>query len=72
MAYANPGYFLSVNGMPPQMIWKWECVEVRRRAGTLLGKLTQTARVFVKPVSTSGVEEYLNLVARDRPESLLP
>jgi hypothetical protein len=37
-----------------------------------LGTLIQTVRVFVKPVSTSGLEEYLSLVARDRPESLLP
>ncbi|MDP2366798.1 GNAT family N-acetyltransferase [Rhodoferax sp.] len=44
-------------------------VEVRRRAGTQLGKLIQTVRVFVKPLSASGIEEYLNLVARDRPES---
>jgi len=47
-------------------------VEVRRRAGMQLGNLIQTVRVFVKPVSTSGIGEYLNLVARDRPESLLP
>jgi len=47
-------------------------VEVRRRADTPLGKLIQTVRVFVKPVSTSGIEEYLNLVTRDRTESLLP
>lgn len=46
-------------------------VEVRRRAGTQLGMLVQTVRVFVKPVSTSGIEEYLNLVTRDRPESPL-
>jgi GNAT superfamily N-acetyltransferase len=42
-------------------------VEARRRTGTRLGNLIQTVRVFVKPVSTSGVEEYLRLVARDRP-----
>jgi GNAT superfamily N-acetyltransferase len=47
-------------------------IEVRRRAGIQLGTLIQTVRVFVKPVSTSGLEEYLSLVARDRPESLLP
>lgn len=47
-------------------------VEVRRRAGTQLGMLIQTVRVFVKPLSTSGIDEYLNLVARDRPESPLP
>ena len=46
-------------------------VEVRRRAGTQLGMLVQTVRVFVKPVSASGIEGYLNLVARDRPESPL-
>ena len=46
--------------------------EVRRREGLQLGKLVQTVRVFVKPVSTSGMQDYLSLVVRDRPESLLP
>jgi GNAT superfamily N-acetyltransferase len=46
--------------------------EVRRREGLQLGKLVQTVRVFVKPVSTSGMQDYLGLVVRDRPESLLP
>lgn len=47
-------------------------VEVRRRAGAQLGNRIQTVRVLVKPVSTSGVAEYLNLVARDRPELPIP
>ena len=47
-------------------------VEDWRRAGTQLGRLVQTVRVFVKPVSAPGVEEFLNLVTRDRPESPLP
>jgi len=46
--------------------------EVRRRAGTQLGHSTHTVRVFVKPLGASGLDDYLNLVARDRPESLLP
>ena len=46
--------------------------EVRRREGLQLGELVQTVRVFVKPVSTSGMQDYLSLVVRDRPESLLP
>jgi len=46
--------------------------EVRRRAGTQLGDVTHTVRVFVKPLGTSGLDDYLGLVARDRPESLLP
>ena len=47
-------------------------IEVRRRAGTQLGDITHTIRVFVKPLGSSGLDEYLGLVARDRPESLLP
>jgi GNAT superfamily N-acetyltransferase len=46
--------------------------EVRRRAGTQLGHSIHTVRVFVKPLGAPGLDDYLNLVARDRPESLLP
>jgi len=49
----------------------WEKVgytEVRRRSGVQLGSMTHTIRVFVKPLCTSSLEKYLNLVARDRPE----
>lgn len=45
--------------------------EVRRRIGTTLGNCTRTVRVFVKPLGTSGLDDYLDLVARDRPEPLL-
>lgn len=47
-------------------------VEVRRRSGVRLGHLVQTVRVFVKPIGGSGIDAYLKLVARDRPESTLP
>ena len=50
----------------------WEKVgyeEVRRRTGMQLGDVTHTIRVLVKPLGNSGLEEYLRLVARDRPES---
>jgi hypothetical protein len=50
----------------------WEKVgykEVRRREGMKLGRMTHTLRVFVKPLGTPGLDEYLRLVARDRPES---
>jgi len=46
--------------------------EVRRRTGTQLGDITHTIRVFVKPLGTPGLDDYLDLVARDRPESNLP
>jgi GNAT superfamily N-acetyltransferase len=49
----------------------WEKVgyqEVRRREGVMLGDLTHTIRVFVKPLGTSDLDEYLQRVARDRPE----
>jgi GNAT superfamily N-acetyltransferase len=43
--------------------------EVRRRTGVQSGNLSHTIRVFVKPPCASGLDEYLSLVARDRPES---
>jgi ribosomal protein S18 acetylase RimI-like enzyme len=46
--------------------------EVRRRAGTQLGDITHTVRVLVKPLGSSGLDDYRRLVPRDRPESLLP
>ena len=42
--------------------------EVRHREGVQIGDLVQTIRVFVKPVGSAGIEAYLNLVARDRPD----
>ncbi|KQU74964.1 MULTISPECIES: GNAT family N-acetyltransferase [unclassified Rhizobacter] len=47
-------------------------VEVRRRTGTQLGDSSHAVRVLVKPLGSSGLDDYLGLVARDRPESLLP
>jgi GNAT superfamily N-acetyltransferase len=46
--------------------------EVRRRAGAPVGNSVQTVRVFVKPLGTSGLDDYLGLVARDRRASNLP
>lgn len=46
--------------------------EVRRRAGTQLGDITHTVRVLVKPLGSLGLDDYLRLVPRDHPESLLP
>lgn len=62
-----------VGNVKAERFWeKRGYVEVRRRADAKLGDLVQTVRVFVKPVSTSGMEEYRTLVARDRPDSPLP
>jgi len=47
-------------------------VEVRRRSGPHLGNRTHTVRVFVKAVRNSDIDEYLRVVARDRPDSQLP
>ena len=46
--------------------------EVRRRAGGQPGGVAQTVRVMVKPLVPSGLDGYLRLVARDRPEDLAP
>lgn len=43
-------------------------IEIRRRPGMQFGIRTQTVRVLVKPIATSGLEEYFSLAARDRPE----
>lgn len=44
-------------------------VEVRRRSGIPFGVCTQTVRVLVKPVATSGLAEYLEIAHRDRAAS---
>jgi len=44
-------------------------VELRRRTGITLGVRTHTIRVFAKALGDAGLDEYLRLVARDRPES---
>ncbi len=42
--------------------------EVRRRIDVPIGQCTHTLRVMVKPLRGQGLEDYLRLVARDRPE----
>jgi GNAT superfamily N-acetyltransferase len=44
-------------------------VAVRTRDGVQIGARTHTIRVMSKPLSGDGVEEYLDLVARDRPSA---
>ena len=49
----------------------WEAlgyVETRTRAGVEMGRLTNTLRVMVKPLAGGTLEQYLQLVPRDRPE----
>ena len=50
----------------------WEAagfVEVRRREGLAMGRKVNTVRVMVKPLAGGALPAYLELVARDRPES---
>ena len=50
----------------------WESlgyVELRTRAGVKMGKLTNTLRVMVKPLTGQDFERYLCLVPRDRREA---
>ena len=49
----------------------WETAgfhEARRRTGLEMGKLTNTVRVMIKPLNGRTIDEYLRLVARDRPD----
>lgn len=49
----------------------WESlgfVQTRTRTGVAMGRLSQTLRVMVKPLLGAGLEHYLSLVPRDRPE----
>lgn len=46
--------------------------EVRRREGIDTGGRINTLRVLVKPLEGATVDEYLEIVARDRPGSVLP
>ena len=41
--------------------------EIRVREGVEIGKLTQTIRVMLKPLSDKGVADYLTQVPRDQP-----
>jgi GNAT superfamily N-acetyltransferase len=43
-------------------------VEVRRRHGVEMGRKTNTLLVMAKPLAGGALDEYLALVARDRPE----
>jgi len=43
--------------------------QVRVRAGLVMGQRTNTVRVMVKPLGDGSLDDYLALVARDRPES---
>lgn len=42
-------------------------VEVRRREGIAMGVRSNTVRVMIKPAGTATVDDYLDLVPRDRP-----
>lgn len=44
-------------------------VEVRCRHDVLIGKLTHTISVMIKPVSDRDLNEYLKVVSRDQPDS---
>ena len=53
----------------------WEScgfVQTRSRSGVSMGKRVNTLRVMLKPLHGGALEEYLQLVPRDRPESDLP
>jgi len=43
--------------------------EVRKREGMVSGQRVNTVRVMVKPLATGSLVDYLDLVARDRPEA---
>jgi hypothetical protein len=45
--------------------------EVRRRIGIQMGSRTNTVRILVKPLSNSTTAQYLSLVERDNPNSML-
>jgi GNAT superfamily N-acetyltransferase len=47
-------------------------VELRQRGGLKMGRLTQTVRVMLKPLTGLPIESYLALVERDRPGSTAP
>lgn len=44
-------------------------LDIRKRHGVEMGKLTNTLRVMAKPLASGSVAEYLAAVARDRPDS---
>ena len=62
-----------VGNQKAERFWqKLGYTEVRRRDGVQTGKSTSTIRVFVKALDGQSIEEYLRLVERDRPDSMLP
>lgn len=44
-------------------------VDVRKRHGYQIGEQVNTLRVMAKPLAGGGLEEYLSIVARDRPDA---
>lgn len=49
----------------------WESLgymQTRTREGVVMGKLTNSIRVMVKPLAGGSIEQYLALIERDRPE----
>lgn len=44
-------------------------VDVRKRSGVELGRLTHVVRVMVKPLAPGSLADYLAKVARDRPDA---
>jgi GNAT superfamily N-acetyltransferase len=44
-------------------------LDIRKRYGVEMGKRMNTLRVMVKPLANGNVAEYLEMVARDRPDS---
>ena len=44
-------------------------IETRRRYGVVMRNATHTVRVMIKPLSETGLGEYLHLVSRDHPNA---
>jgi GNAT superfamily N-acetyltransferase len=59
-----------VGNAPAERFWE-RCgyVDVRKREGYQIGKQVNTLRVMMKPLAGGSVEDYLAIVARDRPDS---
>jgi predicted N-acetyltransferase YhbS len=53
----------------PERFWpKVGYADVRRRSGVEMGRRVNTLRIMVKALAGGGVADYLELVARDRPD----
>jgi len=59
------------NGRAERFWEKAGYTQVRTRSGVQTGKLTSTIRVLVKSLGEGSIAEYLSLVERDRPDSML-